>query len=272
LSEITPKWESICQIYGVHPTFISRESALAAQIALLTDYAEAVNRYLLKIVKDPHASADLSQEFQLRLNEGAFLKAGRNKFANYIKAVLRHLARRHLKGNKRRPVEKQLNPDHEPIDPGMPTSGTDDEQLARRGAVVSRAWDSLKRHYEGTGKPLGHVIRLLVEHPGLTSEEVAKRLSVLLPKEISADWVRKFLSVARPKFAGYLRAEVTASLDDPTEAAVTQELINLGLHVFFRKARTRRPHHGRHHGGPAKPALSIVLPAGEKNQPVRVTI
>jgi DNA-directed RNA polymerase specialized sigma24 family protein len=233
LSEITPKWESICQIYGVHPTFISRESALAAQIALLTDYADAVNRYLLSIVGDPDVSADLFLKFLQLLNEGAFLKARRYSFAVYITTVLRHLAKGHFK--KRRPVEQRLDDAHEVIDHRMPTSGTDDEQLVRRrDAVVSRAWDSLKGFYEGTGKPLGHVIRLRVEHPGLTSAEVAERLAVLLRKEISADWVRKFRSVARRKFAGHLLDEVKASLDDPTDAAVKQELINLGLHVFFR--------------------------------------
>jgi hypothetical protein len=243
LSEITPKWESICQIYGVHPTFISRESALAAQIALLTDYAEAVNRYLMKIVRDPDASADVFLEFWQRLKMGAFLKADpdRGDFDRYIKKSLRRFAYRRLK--KRPPVEKQINPGHEPI---APTSGPDIVQLRRD--VVSCAWDSLMGFYEGTGKPHGHVIRLRVDHPGLTSAEMAERLSVLLRKEISADRVRKLLSVARPKFAGYLLDEVKASLDDPTDALVEQESINLGLHVFFRKARTRRRDHGKPRG------------------------
>ena len=60
-----------------------------------------------------------------------------------------------------------------------------------------------------------------------------------LGKQISADWVRKWLSLARDRFAALLVDEVSASLREPDPDSVMQELIDLGLFGYCKVAVDR---------------------------------
>jgi RNA polymerase sigma-70 factor (ECF subfamily) len=68
---------------------------------------------------------------------------------------------------------------------------------------------------------------------------MAEQLSIRLGKEVSADWVRKWLHAARERFAEMLLTEVASSLRDPTPEAVVQELIDLELFQFCKIAVDR---------------------------------
>ncbi|MBY0229067.1 MAG: hypothetical protein K2W96_07300, partial [Gemmataceae bacterium] len=55
-------------------------------------------------------------------------------------------------------------------------------------------------------------------------------------KPATADCVRKWLLLAREKFAGILLREVAATLRDPSPDSVEEELIALELHSYCKEA------------------------------------
>ena len=80
------------------------------------------------------------------------------------------------------------------------------------------------------------VLHFRAAHPELRSAQMAEQLSAKLGKEVSADWVRKWLHAARDRFALLLMQEVCASLRDPTPDSVEEELIDLGLYEYCKDA------------------------------------
>jgi RNA polymerase sigma-70 factor (ECF subfamily) len=76
-------------------------------------------------------------------------------------------------------------------------------------------------------------------NPEMRSAQMAVELSARLGREVSADWVRKWLHAAREKFAELLLAEVCASLRDPNPDSVEQELIDLELYQYCKMAVDR---------------------------------
>jgi hypothetical protein len=108
-----------------------------------------------------------------------------------------------------------------------------------RSELLSRAWDALATLQQSTGQPYHDVLRLRVEHPKLHSPELATLLSQVLGKPISAGGLRMALQRARDRFVEFLLAEVTASLKDPTEESLEEELIDLELMKYCRPALSR---------------------------------
>lgn len=89
--------------------------------------------------------------------------------------------------------------------------------------------DALAEYERQTGLPLHTALRFRMSHPEVRSAEMARQLAGRFGKALTAVAVRKQLYLARRKFAELLLAEVKQSLDDPTDADVEQELIELGL-------------------------------------------
>ena len=91
--------------------------------------------------------------------------------------------------------------------------------------------------------PMHTVLHHRVTHPEQRSAETAIELSGRLGKELTANWVRKWLHAARERFAELLLAEVVASLRDPSPDAVVQELIDLELLAYCKDAVDRWREH-----------------------------
>jgi RNA polymerase sigma-70 factor (ECF subfamily) len=83
------------------------------------------------------------------------------------------------------------------------------------------------------------VLHFRAGNPDLRSAQMAEQLGPRLGKEVSADWVRKWLHAAREKFAELLLAEVVASLRDATPDDAEQELLDLNLFEYCRAALDR---------------------------------
>jgi hypothetical protein len=129
--------------------------------------------------------------------------------------------------------------------PERATTATEDPEFDRRflgswrSELLCRAWDALDKLQQSTGQPYHDVLRLRVNHPDLHSPELAALLANALGRPISAGGLRMALQRARDRFVEFLLAEVAASLKEPTQEFLEEELIDLGLMEYCRPALSR---------------------------------
>jgi RNA polymerase sigma-70 factor (ECF subfamily) len=236
ISQIETLWPVLLQAHGGQPGEVT-----AAQQAILQRYRPAVLRYLLACLGSPDTAEEIFQEFALRFVRGDFRNANpeRGRFRDLLKSALYHLMVDHHKRRQRQAA--LLSPDgHVPAAAQAPTFDSDRQFLeAWRADLLNRSWDALAEEERKTGRPLYAVLHHRADHPELRSAQMAEQLSAKLGKEVSAEWVRKWLHAARERFAELLLAEVSASLREATPDTVEQELIDLNLFEYCRAALER---------------------------------
>jgi RNA polymerase sigma-70 factor (ECF subfamily) len=236
ISQIETIWPVLLQAHGGRPAEVN-----AAQQAILQRYRPAVYRYLLACLGNPDSAEEVFQEFALRLVRGDFKNANpeRGRFRDLLKSALYHLMVDHHKCRQRQGA---------PLSPDAPEPAAAQESLlesdrqfleAWRADLLNRSWVALAEEERQTGRPLYTVLHFRAGHPDLRSAQLAERLSPKLGKEVSAEWVRKWLHAARERFAELLLAEVAASLREANPDAVEQELIDLNLFEYCRAALER---------------------------------
>src|SRR5262249_50527511 len=212
------------------------------QQLLMERYCGAVYRYLLRAVRDPHVAEDLTQEFALRFIRGLFRQAdpARGRFRDYVKTSLFHLVddyrRREARGPHAVPLEH-----NEPADPESPAQDADRAFLdSWRAELLSRTWRALAEERDKSGQPLYAVLRLRVEHPDLTSAQMAEQLTSDVCRPFTAAGVRQLLHRARERFAEHLIRETTLSLGSQPADQVEQELAELNLLKYCRAVLDKR--------------------------------
>jgi RNA polymerase sigma-70 factor (ECF subfamily) len=190
----------------------------------------AVRRYLHALLKDPHAADDLGQEFAVRLLQGGFHAADRERgrFRNYVKTTLFNLVAAH-----RRKAAKGPAGGDTPLAEVPDRSAEADERAFAdgwRAELLWRVWEALK----AGNSSLHDILRLRVENPAARSDDLAARLTAETGRPYTAAGVRQAVKRARDRFAELLRDEVAHSLDDPTPDAVEAELAELRLLEYVR--------------------------------------
>jgi RNA polymerase sigma-70 factor (ECF subfamily) len=217
------------------------ESARAAQSAILERYRPAVYRYLRACLGDADHAEDVWQDFSVRFLRGDFRNANpeKGRFRDLLKTAIYHLILDHHKKNKRR--LPNLSPDApEPIDESSkPPEPDADFALAWRNELLNRCWEALATDERRTNRPMHTVLRCRAVNPEARSHQMAEVLTTQMGKPISADWVRKWLHLAREKFALVLLREVAATIKDAGPDAVEEELIELELHAYCKEAVER---------------------------------
>jgi RNA polymerase sigma factor (sigma-70 family) len=237
LSHISTLWSLVQQAHqGMAP------AVTAAQQRLLERYSGAAYRYLLGSLRDPDTADELFQEFSLRLLRGDFHRAdpGRGRFRDIVKTTLFHLIVDHQRARQRHPPPLAL-PGHEPA--VLPPTQTEAERafLERwREELLDRTWLALAQLEQKTGQPCNTLLRLRVERPTLSSEEMAEELGRRFGKAYSVPALRQALYRAREKFSDLLLDEVVQSLETPTVEDLEEELQDLGLLSHCRAALQRR--------------------------------
>src|SRR5262245_13134974 len=233
ISQIETLWPVLQQAHAGAP-----DEVVAAQQKILQRYRPAVYRYLLACLGDADAADELCSEFILRFVSGGFRNANpeKGRFRDLLKTALYHLIIDYH--NRRKRGMPQLSPDGpEPAVIPDSTYESDRQFLETwRANLLNKAWDSLHDEERRTGRPLHSVLHFRAGNPDLRSAQMAEQLSARLGKEVSADWVRKWLHAARDRFAQLLMHEVGASLRDPTPDSVEEELIDLGLFEYCKDA------------------------------------
>jgi RNA polymerase sigma-70 factor (ECF subfamily) len=233
ISQIETLWPVLMQAHGGRS-----DEVTAAQQQFLLRYRQAVYRYLVACLGDPDAADELWQEFSLRFVRGDFRNANpeKGRFRDLLKTALYHLIVDYHKRRNR--AMAQLAPDApEPAAPMESTIDSDRQFLDTwRANLLARTWEALAEEERRTNRPMHTVLHFRAAHPELRSAQMAVELSSRLGKEVSADWVRKWLHAAREKFAEFLLQEVRASLRDQSPDAVEQELIDLELYQYCKVA------------------------------------
>ena len=215
------------------------DATFSAQHELVERYAGAVYRYLLRVTHDPEIAADLTQEFALRFLRGDFHKADpqRGLFRNYVKSAVLNLLTDTLRKKKKHPVP--LPGDGDAL--SDPTQESFELEIDRefleclRDEILSRAWEQLARQQEMQGQPFHTVLRFRAENPTLRSQEMAERLSAVLGREVTSNWVRQNLRRAREKFIAFVEAEVAHSLGSISKEERNEEMRTLGLWEYCRQ-------------------------------------
>jgi RNA polymerase sigma-70 factor (ECF subfamily) len=239
LSQILTTWTLLHQAHEG-----SAEAAEEAKRRLLLRYGAPAYRYLLAAVRDEEAAEELFQEFALRFVRGDFHRAdpGRGRFRQFLKTALINLVIDHRKRSARRAPVPLPGPGIDPADEREPPAAEEEERFVALwlAELLDRAWAALADFEARTGQPLHTVLRDRTEHPDDKAPDMAPRLAGRLGREISPEWVRKRLHLAREKFTDLIVDEVAASLENPTPDHIEEELIDLGLLDRCRAALERR--------------------------------
>jgi RNA polymerase sigma-70 factor (ECF subfamily) len=231
--QIDAIWPAIHQAREATPA-----DAASVQRVILQRYRLAIYRYLLASLGNAGAADELCQEFSLRFLRGDFRPA--NPEATGIRALLRAaLSALIIDHHRRRQSAQSLA--REGAEPAADSLLDSDRQFldAWQADLLNKAWDALAEEERRSGQPLHTVLHFRASHPEQRSAQMAGHLSSRLGKEVTADWVRKWLHAARERFAELLLAEVSSSLRDPTPESVVQELIDLELFEYCKVAVER---------------------------------
>jgi RNA polymerase sigma-70 factor (ECF subfamily) len=215
-------------------------AAAPALRQLLEYYGPAIHRYFLGAVRNLDLADDLFQELALRLVRGDFRRADRSRgrFRDFLKTALYHLV---IDAQRRQ--RRQALPLVEGLEPAAELSEVEsDMQLVQawRGELMARTWERLEGLDKDNNQHLYLVLRFRRDHPEVRSPAMAEQLSPILGKQVSAEWIRKRLLLARERFADLLLEEVVRSLEQPTEEELEQELIVLELFEYCKLALQRR--------------------------------
>lgn len=219
LSKITTIWNLLRQAHDG-----SADATAAAQRVLLERYGCSVRRYLLAILRDPHAADDLTQEFAIALLRGDFRQADpqRGRFRDYVKASLRHLVSKHRAKAQKLP---HLLSDHSPEVEAPAEDGDRQFNLSWRETLLQRTWEALAQAHPGYHA----ILQARAAHPRLPSDQLAVIVARQTGKTLTAVNLRQTLHRARAAFVDLLIEEVGHSLNNPTPAQVEDELRELDL-------------------------------------------
>jgi RNA polymerase sigma factor (sigma-70 family) len=216
--------------------------AQQARHELLVRYHEVVYHYFLKQLRNPHAAQELYSNFALRLLESDALLKGvdpqRGRFRAYLKTALHHMVIDYYRRENQKPR-------HRPFDSNLADVSREEENPFSplwRQELLNQAWKALEASEKG-GHGIGFaVLRFQSDNPEKRSPQIAEELGKKLNRPITSDAVRTALHRAREKFAALLLEEVERSLQNPTVDELEQELIDLQLLPYCKKAlEQRRP-------------------------------
>jgi RNA polymerase sigma-70 factor (ECF subfamily) len=242
-----PAIEKLCEISTNSSLLIAAhvkhgDAALKAQAELLERYFGAAYWYLRAVVRDPHDTDDLAQEFSLAFLRGELgrYEPGRGRFRDYLKGALGHLLADYFSRRKARPAAVEFA---ETVEPALPPddAGLDREFQSRwRDQLLNCAWMSLAEVESQSGTPYYQVLLARVTEPAASIASMTVDLGARLKRELNESAVRQILRRAREKFAKLLIDEVSRSLGGANPEWLRQELADLDLLVYCQSALENR--------------------------------
>jgi len=240
LSQLPTSWTVVMK---AHAESGAPDEMRQARQVLLARYETVARRYLIAALRHEANAADAAedclQELALRFMKGSFKGAdpAKGRFRNYLKAVLLNLV---TDFQRRHRFEPQPLGTLDPVAAGEPPADSGQEfQNIWRDELLASSLRILEESDRQSGQHLFTVLRHRMDNPDLRSEDLAGRLTEIVGKEVTANWVRKRLHFAREKFSQILLDEVRRSLDNPSDQDVEQELVEVGLFEYCRSALTR---------------------------------
>ena len=195
-------------------------------------YARAIQRYVAAIIRDPHDSEEVAQDFLVKVLDKGFCpeNVSRGRFRDYLKSAVRYVAISRLRQRKQSQLSEADLADLTRDDSAAERAWIDEW----RECLLERVWQALEVQ-RTDGCQYYTVLRQYTADPEADSATHAERLSALLGQSIRADAFRQQLRRARRQFAQFVVEEVRKTLQVPTAEALEQELIDLELMPFVQK-------------------------------------
>ena len=233
LSRIDTLWSVVRQAH-------TSDSVLAAsaQQQLLERYGGAIRRYLQAAVRDSNVADELFQDFAVKFIQGDFRSVDpeRGRFRAFVKTVLFRMIAEHY---RKKSASKLRSVSRLPETSASTELGTDhDEELfivSWRNDVLARTWEALAAEETQGGSHHYSILRLRVENPAASSEELAVRLSEVTGKPVSSGNSRVMVHRARERFAKLMIDTVADSVDSADRESIESELIDLRLIDYCRE-------------------------------------
>lgn len=237
LSQIETLWSVVRRAHDGTGTLVK-----SAQEQLLERYERPIRRYLQAALRDSEAADEVYQEFCLKFVKGGFHRANpdQGQFRRFVKRSLYHLIVDHARKQKRVGIEKGFDVDE--FDGGEPSVSAESDQefvAAWREQLLSRTWTALAEADKPTGRGYCQLLRFRVDHPDLSSSELAEAYAAHSGKEITPGNLRVKLHRSRECFEDLLIQEVRQSLDTDSLDDLEDELIELDLLKHCRAAVKR---------------------------------
>lgn len=210
----------------------TRWSQVSDPLQFVMRYRRAIEKYLIVLLRDPEAAAEVRQEFLLRTLQHRFESASpdEGRFRQYLKTAVRNAAWMYL---RRRSSQREVGMADDILREFPDREREADQEWGTQWpqCALDRTWAALHRQQQRTPGSLCYaVMRLSVDSGGENdSETLARSLSESEGREIRADAFRKQLSRSRRLFAQLLVNEVAQTLQSPTPENIEAELIKTGL-------------------------------------------
>ncbi len=220
IDAISTRWSLLRIAHGSHP-----DTSKARQMLVLR-YASAVRKYVGAIVRKGEDADELAQDVVLRLMRGDFAGADptKGRFRDFLKMAVRNMIHNHWAKQGRRQMEALAS------DPSSSDQQREDEWLgAWQKTVLDHALNSCRDDDERNTGSTYQLLKLRMDHPDASSEQLAEMLSWKLNTTIKADSCRQMLRRARLKLAQALIEEIENGLEEDSPARVLEELAALGL-------------------------------------------
>jgi hypothetical protein len=196
-------------------------------------YAPSIRGYLQVLLPPPAEVDEVLQEFLLSVVKRGFTpdRVRRSRFRDYLIAMVRYHAWRHLRRKKLHPLSADVA---DQLQAPAAAAPEDAEWLAGwRQCLLDRVWETLEfKERNSPGNWHYSALKLTADHPDADSRMLAARVPANPP--LSPVAFRKQLSRARAAFARALIAEVERTLEQPTPDMVADELAELRLLEYVR--------------------------------------
>jgi hypothetical protein len=230
---------------------LTTDSVLTDVRKMALRYSDAILAYATALLGDPEEAQEVHLALVQKMLEGDFRRASvKGRFRFYVKqavhnAVLDHVKKRARETGRLRRLWNALVTDRRRRGKAMGRAAdlpaeADLERREReiwRATVLRRTLEGLEKyerqHQERAQPNVYHTLSgLLVDHPGETSDELARRLGQDLGGSYNAAQVRGIVLRMRRKFAQLLFTEVAQHFVDPTYEDVIDELCDLSLYGY----------------------------------------
>lgn len=226
---INTRWSLIRMAHG------QQTGTVEARKSLVMRYSSAIRKYLGAVTRNAEEADDLAQDVVVRMLNGDFAGAdpNRGRFRDFLKTCIRNMARNYWSKKSRR---KTANLDIDLLPLEDDSAESDPWIDAWQNNLLNLVWGELE-HYQNThtGSVAHSVLRLRVDFPDDSSEELADRLSAKIGKPVRADAARQQLKRARKRFAEMLIRQIADVVDNPTPERVEDELQAIGLYDQVRE-------------------------------------
>lgn len=201
-------------------------------------YEVAVRKYLTALLKNPEVVQEVIHDVLLGILKRGLgeIRNNAGRFRDYLRTSLRHAVFQYWRKQAKAPSHEHELEGLISEQPG-PEAELDAIWVNQwRECLLDRTWKNFK-HLQDQGKlnaAYYTILKLAVEHPGMTSTALAARAEKALNKPIRPDAYRQLLRRARRRFAELLQDEVARTLDHPTPEALVDEFVDLGILHFMK--------------------------------------